>query len=565
MVTTESIKIPNSVIISGPLNPDFEKEVIIFLETHGAIDRLFHIDDINSPFHKHVICEFSSGATMESLKPLGLKEIESLTTEDATCQIKALAEVYTPTASRSATSSYLEELKDIAKLTGKSFEELLSGELAKLASAAPQPPGEEKQVHMQSARDPTPAPGQQPSGHQSNLIDLSAASTAILQPMSPPIPVQNLTKEDRSPATPQPETQTLSHLTVSDVNPPDIQRVVVEHIVRTQEAVSHAPSRLRAFSGRSPRPASEVDYDTWRTNVESIMNDPAISDLHRTRRILDSLLPPATEITKHLGSQAPPTTCLELLDSAYGTVEDGDELFAKFMATFQNSDEKPSSYLQRLQVALSAAVKRGGVNSTDVNRHLLRQFCRGCWEDMLLADLQLEQRKSNPPSFAELLLLLRTEEDRQAAKVTRMKQHLGPTKQPPKQRVVSHLQSACVYTDCSETEELKKQVSELQAQLANMKLMKGKKAKSADTKVAKEKVKTTKAKGQQVKQPTNGQKPNKPRPWYCFQCGEDGHIATTCENEPNPSLVADKKEKLREKQKQWEAQTASTDEDQLND
>lgn len=155
---------------------------------------------------------------------------------------------------------------------------------------------------------------------------------------------------------------------------------------------------------------------------------------------------------------------------------------------------------------------------------------------MLVADLQLEQRKSNPPSFAELLLLLRTEEDRQAAKVTRMKQHLGPTKQPPKQRVVSHLQSTCVYTDCSETEELKKQVCELQAQLAKMKTKTGKKAKSAETKVAKVKTRTTKAKSQQ---PTNGQKPNKPRPWYCFQCGEDGHIATTCEDEPNPSLVAD--------------------------
>lgn len=562
VVTTESIKIPNSVIISGPLNSDVEKEVIIFLKTHGAINRLFHIDDNNSPFHEHLICEFSSGASMESLKPFGPKELESLTMEDVTCQIKALADVYTPTASRTATSSYLEGLKDIAKLSGKSFEELLREELATLASAAPQPPGTETQVQMQSVRDPTPAPGQRSSGHQLDSIDPSGAPTAMLPPMSPPIPVQNLTKDDRSPATPRPETKTLPHLTVSDLNPPDLQRVVVEHIVRTQEAVSHAPSRLRAFSGRSPRPANEVDYDTWRTNVESIMNDPAISDLHRTRRILDSLLPPATEITKHLGSQAPPTTCLELLDSAYGTVEDGDELFAKFMATFQNSGEKPSSYLQRLQIALSAAVKRGGVNSTDVDRHLLRQFCRGCWEDMLLADLQLEQRKSNPPSFAELLLLLRTEEDRQAAKVTRMKQHLGPTKQPPKQRVVSHLQSACVYTDCSETEELKKQVCELQAQLANMKTKKGKKAKSAETKVAKVRTETTKAKSQQ---PTNGQRPNKPRPWYCFRCGEDGHIATTCEDEPNPSLVADKKKKLRERQKQWEAQTASTDEGQLND
>lgn len=52
---------------------------------------------------------------------------------------------------------------------------------------------------------------------------------------------------------------------------------------------------------------------------------------------------------------------------------------------------------------------------------------------------------------------------------------------------------------------------------------------------------------------------NKPRPWYCFQCGEDGHIRPNCDKEPNPSLFAVKKEQLREKLQKWEAQQASTD------
>lgn len=79
---------------------------------------------------------------------------------------------------------------------------------------------------------------------------------------------------------------------------------------------------------------------TWRTNVEVLRKDPPLSDLHCTRHILDSLLPPAAEITKHLGSQAQPSTYLEILDSAFGTVKDGDEHYAKFLNTLQNDGKK---------------------------------------------------------------------------------------------------------------------------------------------------------------------------------------------------------------------------------
>lgn len=65
--------------------------------------------------------------------------------------------------------------------------------------------------------------------------------------------------------------------------------------------------------------------------------------------MLDSLLPPAADIVKHLSPHSPPSDYLELLDSAFSTVEDGDELFAKFMSTFQNAGEKPSQFLHRLQ------------------------------------------------------------------------------------------------------------------------------------------------------------------------------------------------------------------------
>lgn len=84
------------------------------------------------------------------------------------------------------------------------------------------------------------------------------------------------------------------------------------------------------FSGKITQPSNEADYDTWRSNVDLFLTDPPVSDLNRSCKILESLLPPAADIVKHLGPQALPSAYLELLDSAYDTVADGEECFASF-------------------------------------------------------------------------------------------------------------------------------------------------------------------------------------------------------------------------------------------
>lgn len=172
----------------------------------------------------------------------------------------------------------------------------------------------------------------------------------------------------------------------------------------------------------------EVDYETWRSHIDFYLRDSTFSDTQVVRKIVESLLTPAAAIVKHLGPLASSSSYLSLLDSAYADVGDADELFAKFLHTNQNAGEKPSVYLQRLQVAFSAVVNRGGLDPRQMDRQLLKQFCHGCWNNSLIATLQLEQRTHNPPLLSELMLMLRTEEEKQAAKSNRMKQHLGFTK-----------------------------------------------------------------------------------------------------------------------------------------
>lgn len=424
---------------------------------------------------------------------------------------------------------------------------------------------------------------------------------------------------------------THSVLTMNDVNPLTVQRVVVEHVMRANEAMSsmHSSFRLRPFSGKIPRPNNELDYDTWRANVDLFLTDPSMSDLHRTRKILDSLLPPATDVIKHVSPQALPSVYLQLLDSVYGSVEDGDELLAKFMGVLQNNEEKPSDYLNRLQVALSAVVRRGGIVESERNRYLLKQFCRGCWNDGLIADLQLERKTDAPPSFAELVLLIRTEEDKQTSKHNRMKKHLGLHKSSPAApKLRATAQQLAAYScatsekEVTETEVLKKQLNEIQAQVAVLQTTTPRKTKAncpdtteidtlkrqiadiraqvTDMRKATQEVKSDSLEATEIKtlkhqlallqaqvtpphapshqapspafskdfpmkaqhqspnkrvsgQSSSGQTANsRPRPWYCFRCGEDAHLAVNCRSEPNPLLVEGKRQLLKEKQRQWD-------------
>lgn len=142
----------------------------------------------------------------------------------------------------------------------------------------------------------------------------------------------------------------------------------------------------------------------------------------------------------------------------------------------QNQGEEPSAYLQRLQIMLNTTFRRGGIPAGDLDWQLLKQFIRGCWDNNLISELQLEQKRQNPPTFAELLLLLCTAEDKQISKASCMKQHLSASK--PK--AYSHYQGASVLSwgDCtlspvavdskSEIQDLKKQIADLQTQLTRL-------------------------------------------------------------------------------------------------
>lgn len=624
IVKQENVNVANALIIEGLTSTEVDNELEVYLQRYGSINRNLVIDDPNSEFHKSVIVEYKHNSAIQSLCPFLPLTLGSLSDPAVTFRVRALATVYTQTASCSATEGYLEELKAIAKESGRPFQSVLQEELEKLKEthSLNQAPTESQDFGSDSQGAEAIVPPPISSSQTPNLTHLKVTETQSSEPKNP-------TKYKTTFVSPPSPETTTDDITVTTcpafptniLDPPSVQRMVVEHIVKTSDATlsQQTSIRLRVFSGRSPRPPNEPDFDTWRASVDFLLNDPSISDLHRTRKILDSLLPPAVDVVKHVHPPALPAVYLGLLESVYGSVEDGDELLAKLMGTLQNQSEKPSDYLHRLQVILSAAIRRGGIAESERDRYLLKQFCRGCWDNRLIADLQLEKREIQPPTFAELAVLIRTQEDKHASKEERMRKHLGMTKPHnayPKSRAVSNQLSACScevpnFDNNSETSLLKKQVAEIQAQVTALKQSPDQKSlknhsekteltalkKTVEelcTQVAAVKASVTQglnrgnaddseiarlqrqiaelqtqSANQKMHRTSSMQRPhetetdrsprkgqlraNRPRPGYCFRCGEDGHLAINCESAANPSKVEEKRLKLRELQSQWDS------------
>lgn len=120
-------------------------------------------------------------------------------------------------------------------------------------------------------------------------------------------------------------------------------------------------------------------------------------------------------------------------------------------------------------------IRRGGIEEKYRDHCILKQFCRGCYNNYLIASLQLEKREAQPTTFAELVVLIQTEEGMHASNEVRMKKHIGlpkPPVTPPKPQAatpqVSLYSHEAPDTVASETYLLKRQISEVQAQVATL-------------------------------------------------------------------------------------------------
>ncbi|KAK7883207.1 hypothetical protein WMY93_029381 [Mugilogobius chulae] len=318
-IQQESVKIPNSVIVNEIAGDEQCDEVVELLKRYGSISRVMKVDDSTSKLHQSLIVEFNSGVAVDSIDPLPFEHVSD---SGVSLKIQSLASVYTQSVGINTTKTYLTEIQNLAKMSGRDYADVLKDMMSQINDSIQELVNE--------------------SSEQTDLPDNPPASP-IVEPQSsvdePSITgaQQNLTNRTANiVSSPVPSRPTIA---AHDLNPPEVQRVVVEHIVKRDEySGQHFSQKLRAFSGKEPRPSYEPDYDTWRSSVELVMTDTSMSQLQQSRKIIESLLPPAADVVRHLNPNSSPAEYLQLLDSAYGTVQDGGELFAKFLDTFQNTE-----------------------------------------------------------------------------------------------------------------------------------------------------------------------------------------------------------------------------------
>ena len=236
--------------------------------------------------------------------------------------------------------------------------------------------------------------------------------------------------------------------------PKDVEETIIKHVISSS---STQRRRLRLFSGRTPVPSGELDFEGWRRPAKQLVDDKDLSESEKFNRIVESLLPPASDIAWALGKDATSSHVLDGLEKAYGSTIDGDELYLKFSECYQSEQETASDYLLRLQGLLSKAIEAGGVAPERADNVRVQQFARGClYNDPLLVALDLKRRQT-PPDFVTLLQEVRREEQTQADRAARRKG------EPKGKKVATHEQSVNEPED--KMIELSKQVTLLQQQL----------------------------------------------------------------------------------------------------
>ncbi|XP_067266693.1 uncharacterized protein [Chanodichthys erythropterus] len=346
----------------------------------------------------------------------------------------------------------------------------------------------------------------------------------------------------------------------SSSSPESIIRAVGELLEKTTKSSgeTNAYRRLRIFSGTIPMPSGEESLENWIEQARLMTEECECSEKEKRRRIMESVKGPALDIIKAVRLSSPEASAsqyLEALENTFGTSESGEDLYFAFRLLRQFPGEALSNFLRRMEKSLTKVVQRGGLSLQMMDRTRVEQLIRGAVEsDLMLLQLRLRERREQPPTFLELLNEIKEAEENEAARhkintsvkpiqlkqdddvirqlqaeIQELKSRFGEDPnpvsvssmrvdqkdKPEKKRVDTHGESEVLV--------LKRQVQQLQQQLAVMSISSTAQSHPRPVPVS--------SRERPVKHNND---------FFCYRCGEDGHIATKCQSPENNSQVIQK-------------------------
>lgn len=352
-------------------------------------------------------------------------------------------------------------------------------------------------------------------------------------------------------------------------NPEDIIRAVGDVMSRANpQPDSHPYRRLRTFSGVSPTPTGEETLDIWVEQATLLVEEGECSNKEKRRRILESLKGPASEIIQAVRLTQPdasPQEYIKAIESIFGTIESPEELYLSFRALHQQPGERLSEFLRRVERSLVKVVQAGGLPVSAANSARLEQLLRGSTSELMLLQLRIRERNGNPPTFLTLLREVMEEEGRQSARqshVSHMRPQRVRTVQAGKEKESESASRTELLAQIQELREQLEQKSHLQPQPPFDASFKGSKEKQkpktesqSELQALREQVKAleNKMSVMAVKYTSDPRQKHTPQPhqqktapghkpahsrvfsprqdndeFFCYRCGENGHIATRC-------------------------------------
>ena len=265
--------------------------------------------------------------------------------------------------------------------------------------------------------------------------------------------------------------------------------------------------RIKNFSAQSKPANGEVDFKHWHRAALRTQEDPDLPESQKKRIILQSLVGDAEDAIDPLRNLSV-DELLIALEKMYGSMTDGNDLLANFYQEFQGKEQTAGEYLSQLFIALSEVVSSNGIAMSAMNKTILRQFLRGVHDEDLLNKLRLEDRVATPPSFPDLIALVRREESKR-------------TERRLRHRKLVKSQATIVDNDIltvSVPQESKKSIPN-----------------AKDNEVIQLQQRISQLEDKMTQAKTGGK-----RKVFCYRCGMDGHVATDCNNVANKDLVKEK-------------------------
>ncbi|KAL1279354.1 hypothetical protein QQF64_026027 [Cirrhinus molitorella] len=321
----------------------------------------------------------------------------------------------------------------------------------------------------------------------------------------------------------------------------DLVNAIGKLVDRCNQSSTDGPSyrKLRLFSGLKPVPPGEEEYEIWMEQAAQMTSEWQCTEAAKKQRIIESLRGPAADIVRFLKVSSPSATAneyLAALETAYGTTESGPDLMARFRHTYQESGEKLSAFLYRLDKLLHRALLKGGIDAAGINRARMEQLIKGALtNDMVALRIRMTHTLQNPPSFSQLMKEIREEEHWVAAREN-VKVSVA-TVVSPQASVPSELQN------------LKKEVKELSTQMSQL-LNVVTAPCTSDCAPQKMPVKNPESVNRD-----NSQKPKPIQPpvpvIFCYKCGEDGHKKWECKAPEDLRKVNQKLIKMHRLQGNW--------------